>query len=435
MKKEKLILLILATIQFTHVMDFMIIMPMGDILMKEFDIVPSQFSLIVSAYPFAAAISGLLSALFIDRLDRKHALLLSYGGFLIGTFFCAIAPGYVTLVVARALTGAFGGIMGALILAVIGDIIPNERRASAMGYVMAAFSAAAIAGVPFGLYLAEKFSWHVPFFVVAGLGLINVLLIIFVVPSIRVHLEKQAAGYKPAPLKDLANIFTNRNQLTGLLFLMMLILGHFTIVPFITPFLIRNMGFTQSQIPIVYLIGGALTLFTSPLVGKLSDKFGRTQVFTAMALLSIIPLLMLTHLDIWQFDEIYIPLCGTAMLFIFISGRMIPANTMLTSAVKPQQRGSYMSLNSSTRQLAAGLASLIAGLIIVETLNPATGKNDGPLQNYNFVGYIAVASSIIAIFLGRRLKVVDEDPEPAIEPEPEGEPPVVPEAPQAARRL
>lgn len=408
MKNEKFLLFILAAVQFTHMIDFMIIMPLGDIFMKEFAISPAQFSIIVSAYPLLATISSLVSALFLDRFDRKHALLVTYIGFVIGTFFCAWAPTYPLLVAARGLTGLFGGILSALILSIIGDVIPNERRGTAMGAVMAAFSAAAIAGVPFGLFLAEKFNWHITFVTVAGMGVAIILLILFGVPSIRMHLENRDANYKPQPFRDILKILTNKNQLNGLLFMVLLVLGQFTIIPFITPYLIRNVGFTQGQIPIVYLIGGGLTLVSSPLVGKLSDKFGRANVFTVMAICSTIPLVLLTNLG--HHPEILIPLVITGLLFIFISGRMIPANTMLTSAVKPQQRGSYMSLISSTRQLATGAATLLSGFIVVESINEATGEPDGLLLNYNVVGYIAVAFSIVAIILGRRLQVVDDTP-------------------------
>ena len=279
MKNEKLLLFILAAVQFTHMVDFMIMMPLGDVFMKEFGIGPSQFSFIVSSYPFMATVSSLLSALFIDRFDRKHALLVNYIGFTIGTILCGFAPNFYFLVGARAVTGIFGGIMSALILSIIGDVIPNSRRATAMGMVMAAFSAASILGVPGGLLIAEYSSWHFTFWTVGVMAVVITMLIIFGVPSIRVHLEQQKPNFKPRPFKDIAVILTNKNQLTGLIFVVILIFGHFAIIPFITPYLIRNVGFTQSQIPIVYTIGGALTLVSSPLIGKLSDKIREGQYF------------------------------------------------------------------------------------------------------------------------------------------------------------
>lgn len=148
MRSEKLLLFILAAIQFTNIVDFMIMMPLGPQLMRLFDISPRQFSLLVSAYTFSAGIFGFLAAFQIDKFDRKTALLFVYSGFLLGTFACALAPGYEWLIAARVFTGAFGGVLGALVLSVVGDTIPMERRATAMGLVTAAFSVASVFGVP-----------------------------------------------------------------------------------------------------------------------------------------------------------------------------------------------------------------------------------------------------------------------------------------------
>ena len=156
-RNEPLLIFILAVIQFTHIIDFMIMMPLGKQFMELYDITPQQFSMLVSSYAFSAFVAGLIGALYIDRFDRRHALLVLYIGFTTGTFVCAMAPSYEIFLAARAFTGAFGGTLGALILAVVGDVVPFDRRGAAIGKVMIAFSVAAIAGVPAGIYLAGNY--------------------------------------------------------------------------------------------------------------------------------------------------------------------------------------------------------------------------------------------------------------------------------------
>jgi len=394
-KKERLLIFVLAAIQFTHIMDFMIMMPLGPQLMRLFNINPTQFGLIVSAYTFSAGVSGFLGAFLIDRFDRKKAVQFMYLGFTVGTIACALAPNYMLLVLARALAGMFGGVMSALILSIVGDTFTYERRASAMGAVMAAFSFASVLGVPFGLYLANTFSWHAPFFFIGGLGVIVFVLITLVIPQMNAHVKKDI---KPSsPIQVITNITSNPNQLRALLFMVLLMFGQFSIIPFISPYMVKNVGFTEHQLMYIYLIGGGLTIFTSPLIGKMADKYGKPKVFTIFAILTVIPLFLITNMP-----QIAIgwALVVTSMFFVTVGGRMIPAMTMITSTVKPQNRGSFMSINSSVQQLSASLASFIAGAIVMENA-------DGKIEYYNVVGYIAISAGIIAIFIGTKLKVAE----------------------------
>lgn len=397
MKKERVLLYVLAAIQFTHIMDFMIIMPLGDILMKLFGINPQQFSIIVSSYAFSAGISGFLSAFFIDRFDRKSALITAYVGFTIGTLACAFAPSYLALLLARILTGAFGGVLGALVLSIIGDAIPNNRRASAMGIVMAAFSLASVFGVPFGLYIAQELSWHAPFIFLALAGAIITGVIFWQVPSMRMHIERKSD--RKSPLEIIKNVVQSKNQLYALLLMFLLVIGQFSVIPFITPYMIRNVGFVQEQIPLIYLIGGALTVFSNPFVGRLADRYGRNRIFTIFLFLSLIPLAIMPNLPP---VPIYVALIVTGSFFVFISGRWVPASTMLTSVVLPQNRGSFMSISTSVRQLSSATASFMAGIIVIES------SSDSPLERYDYVGYIAIAASLLAVLVSRKLKMVDE---------------------------
>lgn len=395
MNKERILLLTLASAQFTHIMDFMIMMPLQPFLKEDFIITPLQFSLLVSAYTFSAGLMGLFATFFLDNFDRRRAILIIYAGFLLGTAACAISPSYEILLICRCLTGTFGGILGALVLAIIGDAIPYERRGAAIGTVMAAFSAASVFGVPFGLYLAEKLNWHSPFFLLAGLSLIIWFLLFRFMPTMVGHMESKEE--RPGPVRIVTEFARDKNVRNALLFTICLILGQFSVIPFISPYMVANVGFDKIELTYIYLIGGALTFFSSPLVGKLSDRFGKVNVFTVAAFLAILPIFFTTHLPP---SPLWVALIVTSAFFVFISGRMIPATTMVTSVVPPKKRGSFMSLRTAVLQMSSGTASLIAGLIIVENA-------DGTLFNYNYVGYFAIFFSLIAIIFGRRLKVVD----------------------------
>jgi len=394
MKKENLLLYLLACINFTNIMDVMIIMPLGNQLMNMFDINPQQFSIIVSTYNISAFASGLVAAAYIDRFDRKQALLFVYGGFTIGTMACALAPSYVFLLTARSLTGVFGGVISALVLSIVSDLFTYERRGRAMGILTSAFSAAAVLGVPFGLFLASRFSWHAPFWAIAAMGAVLWGLLFTHMPSMQQHVQQ--GNIRTHPREVFRRIRKDNNQLYALLLTFTMVLGHFMVIPFIAPFMERNVGFTTDQITWIYMIGGGLTVFSAPLVGKITDKNGALRVFTALMILSFIPVLILTHMGI---TPIAWALVVTSMFFVFGSGRMIPAQTMITAAVTPEQRGSFMSIRSSVLQLASGIASFCGGLIIIE-------EAGGTLGRYSLVGFISIAISAITLIIAPRLRVV-----------------------------
>ncbi len=392
---EKLLLFLLAMVQFTHIIDFMIIMPLGKQFMQLFDISPQQFSVIVSAYALSAFAVGFMSAMYIDRFDRKKALLVTYLGFTLGTFACGLAEHYYLFLAARSVTGAFGGILSALVLSIIGDTIPLKRRGQAMGVVMTAFSAASVVGVPAGLYLAASFSWRMPFFVIGSIAAVVLLLLFFFVPALNRHLQGQ--GVQRNPLLVMGEIFKDGNQRMALLFTTILMLGYFTIIPFIAPYMQLNIGFTDHQVTYIYAVGGTLTIFLLPFFGRLADRFGHARVFTFASLGALASIYAITNLDT---ASIALALCVTSSFFVVASGRNVPATTMVTSVVRPESRGSFMSVRTSINQMAMGLSSFVAGLIVTENA-------DGSLGDYAYVGYIAIGMSLIAVVLAWRLKVVD----------------------------
>ncbi len=390
-----IVLFILVALQFTHIMDFMIIMPLGDEFMRLFGISPREFSLLVSSYTFTAGTASFTGAFFIDRFDRKKALIFVNIGFVFGTFLCGIADSYIYLLIARIITGFFGGLINGLLFTIVGDAFPVEKRSGAMGIITSAFSIAAVIGVPSGLYLANLYGWQFPFQVMAGLGFIVLLLIFKFIPNMNSHLI--SGNSRKSPLELLKIFLIKRNQQLALVFMMLLVLGQFMVIPFITPYMIRNVGFTQDQIPLIYFVGGGLTFFTGPLIGKMADKFGRKNVFLVMAILSLIPLYLITNLTP---IPLYLALAISGLFFVCISGRMIPSNSLMTSVVLPENRGGFMSLSSSFQQIGAGIASLIAGILVYSA-------NDGTLINYNYVGYIGIITTLIAIYISFKLTTLE----------------------------
>jgi predicted MFS family arabinose efflux permease len=399
--KEKIVLLLLAALNFTHILDFMIMMPLGNYLMPHFNISSQQFSMLVAAYTFSAGTSGFLAAFFVDKYDRKKVLILAFIGFLIGTLFCAIAPSYIILLISRIVAGIFGGLIGAQVLSIVADLVPYERRGAAIGIIMAAFSVASVFGVPFSLYLANIFNWHGPFFFVAGFGTLLIPLLIKYLPKMDSHIQ-QDSRQKIHPFTLLRDIGKDKDQVLALLLSATIMLGHFLIIPFLNPFLEFNKGFSKLQTPMVYMVGGALTLVSSPFMGRIADKIGKHRLFVIMAILAIIPIAIITNLPDIPF---YMVLCVTGFWFVVSSGRMIPAQAMISNVVAAERRGSFMSINSSVQQVFVGIASVLAGLIIVKT-------SSNSLLHYEVTGYISIAITLLSLFfvtkLNTRLKRVQE---------------------------
>lgn len=390
--RERIILFLLAALNFTHIMDFMIMMPLGNFLMPHFDISAQQFSMLVAAYTFSAAFASVSAASFVDKFDRKKVLLFAYGGFLTGTLFCAIAPSYILLLSARIVAGLFGGLIGAQVLSIVADSVPFERRAAAMGIVMAAFSAASVFGVPFGLYLSEYFSWHAPFFFVVGLGAILFPLLVKYLPSMTSHLSNKQT-VKLNPISLISGILQDKHQRLAILLTSTMMMGHFLIIPFLNPYMEFNVGFTTTQTPLIYFVGGGLTLFTSPYIGKLADKHGKFKVFGVMILLAMAPIALITNMPAIPF---YYVLCITGFWFIVSMGRAVPAQAIVSEVVPPERRGSFMNINSSVQQLAVGIASVAAGLIVVKT-------PENKIENYNITGYISMVIILLCLLVGYRL--------------------------------
>ena len=390
--KQKIVIL-LTLIMFTTTLDFLILMPLGPRLMTLFSISPQQFSFLVSIYSFTAGIFGFLGSLIFDRLDRKHALIGAYIGFLIGTFFCAFAPNYTVLLIARALSGAFGGLLAGISYAIVGDLFSFHERGQATGKLMTSYFLANILGVPTGLYLANHFGWHSTFGSIVIVGTIAMLLAVKIMPNIRFHLKTHYSGIFSGLTENLGD----KNSRTALATTLFMAHSQFVVVPFISSYLVSNTGFPEDHLTYVYLIGGILTILSGIAIGKTCDRFGARFVFQRTGLLFLIPVFFVTHLG---HVGTAVTLVITTTIFMLSSFRAVPAITMISSSVPPSRRGSFMSLNSCVHQLGSASATFLAGWVI--TLIPGHLEITG----FSHTAYLSMGFGLVAYYLGQRIQVV-----------------------------
>lgn len=415
---EKKILTVLAFVQFNHIVDFMIIMPMGTQLMRLFDIQAQQFSLLVSSYTFFAGLSGFLASFYMDRFDRKKSLLWLFTGFTLATVFCGIARDYHTLLIARAMTGFFGGVMNSIILSITSDLIDYKRRGMAMGFLATAFSAASIMGVPFSIFLSQSLVWYAPFIFLAVLCLIILVGIYKYVPSINKHLTDIPMQQVPRTTfwQPAFSVLQSPVQRISLIFMFFVMFSHFSIIPFIATSQVVNAGLSEQQLTWIYLIGGICSFFSAPFVGRMSDRYGKAKVYLYSILFSILPIVLVTHQGR---DSLWVVLVVAGLFFVSAGSRMIPAQALVSAAVSSQQRGTFMSLLSCLQSLAMAAGAYIAGLIV--TIDP----KDGRLLNYPTVGYMAIGVGLFTLVILQKLKYLDQptaiDAESMIEAEAQGQ--------------
>lgn len=398
-KREFWLLLTLAGIQFTHILDFMIMMPLGPQFTRIFSITDAQFGLLVSAYTLAAGASGLLAATYLDKFDRKKLLLTLYILFGLATMACGLAPTYYTLMVARVLAGTFGGVLSALSQTIVADVVPFERRGRAMGIVMTSFSVSTVAGVPLGLFLAAHFSWHAPFFGIAALVGVLAAGASITLPPLTDHLKTE---FKPSAWRGIGQVLADPNHLKAFAFSGLLMFAGFTVIPFITIYLQANVGWRTDQVPYVYLCGGLVTLVTARMIGILSDRKGKVFMFRLMAVLVIIPMVASTLTEGWPMWAVL--LVSTAF-FACMSGRMIPGMAIITSAANPQLRGTFMALNSAVQSAAMGTAAFIGGLII-------SRDEQNLVQHYWVAALVGASASVAAIFVVGKLRLYQSNAVP-----------------------
>lgn len=379
-------IIVIAFIQFTVILDFMVLSPLSAILLDELKILPDQFSLVVSAYAISAGISGLAAAGFADNFDRKKLLLFFYIGFVGGTLLCAVAPTYETLLGARIVTGVFGGVIGSIAFAIITDLFPMEVRGRVMGFVQMAFAVSQVLGLPIGIYLANSLGWHAPFWLIVGFATVaGVIMFIFMKP-VDEHLK---IPKKENPFEHLIHTISNPNYLKGFSATILLATGGYMLMPLGAAFSTNNMGISMDDLPIIYLVTGLFTIFAGPIAGRLSDRYGKYPVFIVGCLIALVMVGWYTNLGI---TPLWMAIMINIILFAGLTARMIAASSLITALPAPADRGAFMGINSSLQQISGGFAAFVAGQIVVQ-------QDNGHLLNYPILGILVMGSLVATIVL------------------------------------
>lgn len=388
---QKFVIFILAITQFTVILDFMVMSPLGDMLMKSLNLKPSAFGFAVSAYAFSAGISGLLTAGFADRFDRKKLLLFFYIGFIGGTIFCGLAHTYAVLVAARIITGLFGGVIGSISMAIITDLFALQQRGRVMGFIQMGFGGSQVLGVPIGLYLANAWGWEAPFWMVATLSIIIALLIAAKLQPVTQHLALQ--NDKSAFI-HLCHTVAKSDYRVGFMATALLSIGGFMMMPFGSAFAINNLGLTNEQLPMLFMVSGISSLVIMPLIGKLSDKIDKFKIFAVASVWTMIMCVVYTNLGV---TPLILVMALNILMMIGIMSRMIPSSALTSAIPEMADRGAFMSINSSLQQIAGGIAAAVAGMIVSQKSKGA------PLEHYNVVGYVIIVISTLSILLMMRV--------------------------------
>jgi predicted MFS family arabinose efflux permease len=392
---QRQIIAILAFLQFTVILDFMVLSPLGAFIMPALQVSPSQFGFLVSAYAFSAGLAGLLASGFSDRFDRKRLLLFFYAGFLLGTFLCAIADSYYFLLAARIVTGLFGGVIGSTVFAISADLFEYRQRGRVMGVVQTAFSASNVLGLPIGLYLTNRWNWHAPFYLIAAVGVAVGIVILFRVRPIDAHLK---ARPDKSPLHHFVHTISTPRYLQGFAATLLMVTGGFMLLPFSSAFTVHNLDINVDRLPLIYMVTGIFSMICGPLIGRASDAVGKLKVFAAGCAGTIIMVVIYTNLGA---SSLPLVILVNVLLYIGVSTRMIASSALISAVPNPADRGSYMSISSSLQQISGGIAALAAGMIVKQSPG-------GPLEHYDTVGYVVVTTTLLTFimmyFINRRVE-------------------------------
>ncbi len=400
---QKFVAAILAFLNFTVILDFMILSPLGAQLMPALQISPVQFGLLVSTYAFSAGLSGILAAGFADRFDRKKLLMIFYAGFLAGTLLCGLASGYHTLLLGRLITGLFAGVVGSVSFAIITDVFPLEMRGRVMGIIQTAFAASSVLGIPIGLLLSTRWRWNAPFLLIVVVGAAVGWLIQARMRPVDGHLQRHPDR---SPLHHLLQTVSNKLYLQGFATTTLLSVGGFMLMPFMSAFMVHNVGVPVVRLPLVYVLVGLFSAVAGPLIGRASDRFGKFNVFFFGCVVTVVMVVIFTHLattPLWLLVTVLV------ILQIGIFSRMISASALMSALPAPADRGAYMSIGSSIQQVAGGVAAVLSGMIVVEGA-------DGVLVYFDRVGYVLVGTTLLTLsmmyLINRRIEAARASTEP-----------------------
>lgn len=392
------VIAVLAFLQFTIILDFMIISPLGAMIMPVLHMSPQQFGLAVSSYAFSAGASGLLAAGFADRFDRKRLLLFFYAGFIAGTFLCALADTFPLLLGARIVTGLFGGVIGAIVLAIATDLFALEVRGRVMGFIQTAFAASQVLGLPAGLYFANHWDWHAPFLAIVAVALPAGLVIAFWMKPVAAHLE---LTQERSPFMHLLHTLTEPRYRLAFILNLLLPTGGYMLMPFATAYMVDNIGLPLTTLPTIYLVTGLSIIFAGPLVGKISDRYGKFNTFVFGSALTILMVAIWTNLGHVSLATMIVV---NVLMFLGIFSRIIPSQALISAIPDVSKRGAFNAVSASLQQAAGGVSAAIAGAVIV-------AAPDGTLRHFNWLGGIVMAVTLLSVLL--MFYVHKQVPEPA----------------------
>jgi predicted MFS family arabinose efflux permease len=383
---EILLIVILTFLQFTIILDFMVLSPLSAILLPQLSITTTQFGIVVSAYAWSAGASGILAAGFADKFDRKKLLLFFYAGFIAGTVLCGIAPNYNFLLIARVITGIFGGVIGSITYAITTDTFPLSVRGRVMGFLQMAFAGASVLGLPVGLYLANEMGWHAPFLMIVGVGILIFIIIAVYMQPVDKHLAIKTDRH---PIEHLIKTVSHPTYAKAFACTILLTTGGFMLMPFGSAYTVNNLGISIDKLPLLYLITGICAMIAAPMIGKLSDSIGKYAIFCICSVILIGVTVVYCNLDVIPF---WVAIIISILMFTNVSGRMVSSSALVTAIPEPADRGAFMSINSSVNMVSGGIASLIAGTIVYQT-------QSGHFENYDILGYVVAVAAIITIGL------------------------------------
>jgi predicted MFS family arabinose efflux permease len=383
---QKFVVAVLAFLQFTIILDFMIISPLGTLLLPALHITTRQFGLVVSVYAWSAGASGLVTAGFADKFDRKTLLLIFYAGFLLGTLLCGVATSYPFLLGARIVTGLFAGVVGSTVMAIIPDLFAFEVRGRVMGTIQTAFGAAQVMGLPLGIILSTHWGWHAPFMMILVAGAPIGLVIAARLQPIVEHLKVPSTR---DPLRHLAATVSQGRYLRTFLATTMLTTGGFMLMPFGSTFTEHNLGIPFATQKWIYMSTGVVTIFAGIRLGKVADAIGKYKLFMIGSVVGATIVAIYCNLGRTPLATL---LAINAVLFVAITSRMISAQALISAVPDMPDRGAFMSINAAVQQFAGGLASSVAGLIVVQA-------PDGHLEHYGVLGWVVVTAMLLTIAL------------------------------------
>jgi predicted MFS family arabinose efflux permease len=381
---QKFVAAVLSFLNFTVILDFMILSPMAAILMPALKISTSQFGVVVSAYAFGAGISGVLTASFADRFDRRKILLLFYFGFILGTFLCGVATNYRFLLGARIVTGAFGGVMASIIMAIVTDLFPYELRGRVMGFVQASFAASQILGIPLAIWLSNHWGWHAPFLFIVATSLVVLVPTLFRLEPIDNHIM---AAHDRSILNHFLKMISNTMYLYAFLTITLLSVGSFMFMPFVSAFTVNNLRISVNSLPIVYLAADICSIVAGIMAGRLSDSIGKFPVFLSGTILSVTLVAVYVGLDV---TPLFLVLIVNSLLFVGVSSKMVSERALMSTIPGQSDRGWFMSIGSSVQQISGGVGAMVAGFIVTE-------RADGALQHFDTVGFLVIAANLITL--------------------------------------